>query len=408
MRLAVDLHVHSGQAGGASESMTLPTIAWVARRKGVDVIGTGDCLQPDRLREIQVTLVETGSGFLTMRLEAEEACRQTLPPRLRRPLHFVLSTEVCCAPAGTPRFGGLHHLIYFRSIESVRRFQSRVASFGDLRVGRPSLGLSSKELLALVIEHGDGCELAPAHVLSPWYSTLGSVSGGTSIRDVFGDLASRLLAVEMGATSTPLMCRRISALDACNLFCCSDAHSPGRVGREYTLLDIEPSYAALMSALRDPSSRHIRGFVKFPVEFAGYYRNYCGVCRRAFDGTICLCCGRRLTIGSHDRLETIADRRDPRIPPGAPPVRQLLPLIEWIALFMGVGEQSEGVKRFHGRLIDALGHERYILTEAPLDEICAASTLGLARVIVAQRSLPPRYGIVSPTISHSSQLSWDF
>lgn len=387
MLLAVDLHLHSRHASGVSPRMTLPNLAKQARRKGIDVLGTGDCLQAEWLGEITSSLIETGSGFLALQPEIEEASSEGLAPHLQRPVHFVLSTEVCCAPVGTPELGGLHHLIYFRSIESARRFRSRLTRFGDLQDGRPTLTLNSRELLELVIDHGDGCELAPAHVLNPWYSILGSVSGARTPGDWFGDLAPRLLAVEMGLTSTPDMGRRIAALDGHTLFCCSDAHSPEKIGREYTLVDIELNYAELMGALRGTADG-VRGFVKVPVERTRYYRNWCGSCRRSFDGTICPECGRRLAVGSRDRLEAIADRTPATASVNGPTCYQLLPLTEVIAEIMGVDHGSKAVHPHYDRLLGVLGHERYILTEATEDEIADVATREVARMIVAQRMAP--------------------
>jgi DNA helicase-2/ATP-dependent DNA helicase PcrA len=371
--------------------MTLPNVAAWAQRKGLDLLGTGDCLQEDWLREIETTLTPAEPGLWTLRSAAADAAQNAVPPRLRRPLRFVLSTEVCCAPPGTPELGGLHHLLYFPSLESVRRFRERVAPFGDLREGRPTLTLDSQQLLAVVLEQGDGCQLAPAHVFNPWYSSLGSVSGERTLAAVFGERGSQIVAAELGLTSTPPMCRRVSALDRHALFCCSDAHSLENLGRECTLLDLEPGYAELFAALRDGTRRRIRGLIKFPLERTRYYRNRCGVCRKSFDGQRCPRCGRPLAIGSRDRLETIADRSEPRLPADAPPCLQVLPLAYVLAELMGVARDSKGVRHHYDRLLAALGNERFILTEAGHEEIAAASTPQLARAVVTQRTTPPRH-----------------
>ena len=63
MQLAVDLHLHSRHAGGVSPAMTVPNIAAWAQRKGLDLLGTGDCLQADWLREIETSMVETEAGL---------------------------------------------------------------------------------------------------------------------------------------------------------------------------------------------------------------------------------------------------------------------------------------------------------------------------------------------------------
>lgn len=385
--------------------MTLVNIAAWAQRKGLDLLGTGDCLQADWLREIERSASPAEPGWLALRPEVAEAASRALPPRLRRPLRFVLSTEVCCAPPGTPELGGLHHLIYFSSLESVRRFRERVAPFGDLREGRPTLAIDSRQLLEIVLAHGDDCHLAPAHVFNPWYSSLGSVSGERTLDAVFGEHTSRLLAAEMGLTSTPPMCWRVSTLDRHALFCCSDAHSLENLGRECTLLDIEPDYAALFAALRDGTRPRTRGLIKFPIERTRYYRNRCGVCKKSFDGQRCPRCGRPLAIGSRDRLELVADRREPLVPPEAPPCQQVLPLAYVLAEQMGVARDSKSVRQHYDRLLAALGNERHILTEATEEEIAAASTPQLARAIVGQRTTPPGPRLEEPGAPADEQLS---
>jgi DNA helicase-2/ATP-dependent DNA helicase PcrA len=405
VQLAVDLHLHSRHAGGVSPAMTVPNIAAWAQRKGLDLLGTGDCLQADWLHEIERTMTEAEPGLLTLRPEIEEVAGKLLSPRLRRPLRFVLSTEVCCAPPGTPELGGLHHLIYFPSLDSAWRFRERMMLFGDLQEGRPTLAFDSRQLLAAVIAHDEGCRLAPAHVFNPWYSSLGSVSGEKTLTDVFGEYAPKVVAAEMGLTSIPPMCRRVSDLDRQALFCCSDAHSLENLGREYTLMNIVPSFTVLFDALRTGSGDRIHGFVKFPLERTRYYRNRCGVCKKSFDGKTCPRCGRPLAMGSRDRLEVIANRSKPSETSNAPPCRQLLPLSYVIAEQMGVARDSKSVRRHYARLLDALGDERRILTEATQNEIADAGTPQLARAIVAQRTSPPRQLPEKAALPHNDQLS---
>jgi PHP family Zn ribbon phosphoesterase len=270
----------------------------------------------------------------------------------------------------------------------VRRFREKVAPFSDLKDGRPTFALSSRELLSLVLAHGDGCELAPAHVLSPWFSSLGSVSGGRTLHDIFGDNVDHLLAVETGITSTPSMCRRISTLDQHALICSSDAHSPANLGREYTFLDIEPNYASLMSAVRDSTRSHQLGYVKYPSARAGYYHNYCGLCQRAQNGSTCARCGRPLTIGSRDRTEAIADRTEPLWLSQDPPFCELLPLADLISQELGCSRESDRVSRLHNRFLNEIGHERYVLVEAPMEELLHVTTPAFADAIVSQRLTP--------------------
>ncbi len=72
MRFAADLHLHSRFASGVSPAMTMENIALWAQRKGVDLLGTGDCLQADWLPGNQAHTAEAptrppGAGRLPYR-----------------------------------------------------------------------------------------------------------------------------------------------------------------------------------------------------------------------------------------------------------------------------------------------------------------------------------------------------
>jgi PHP family Zn ribbon phosphoesterase len=243
--------------------------------------------------------------------------------------------------------------------------------------------------LEAVLEYGEGSQLACAHVFNPWFSALGTVSGGRTLREVFGEQALRLLAVETGLTSTPLMCRRVSSLDRHTLFSCSDAHSLQNLGRECTLLEIEPSFNALMAAIKTGGNRKILGTLKFPVERTRYFRNRCGACKESFDGENCPVCGRPLVKGSRDRLQSVADREAPLSEPDAPPFCELLPLGHLLADLLRVGPDSKTVGAFYLRMVQNLGHERFILTEATQEDVSRVSTPQIARAVVQQRTISP-------------------
>lgn len=387
MRLAVDLHLHSRHSQAVSSAMTVENIARWAQAKGLDIVATGDALHADWLAEIEANTEEAEPGLRALRPEVAARVSADLPEKLRRPLRFVLSTEVCCAPPGTPSLGGLHHLVYFPSLEQARRFRERVRPYGDLGDGRPTLAMESWRLLDAVCAQGDDVELAPAHVFNPWYSSLGSVAGANTLAELFGEGVSRLLAVETGLTATPPMCRRVSALDRHALFSCSDAHSPAKLGRECTLLDLPaPGYAALMDALR---AGDLAGTIKYPLERTRYYLNRCAACAESFDARRCPRCGHALVQGSRDRLEQVADRDEPPTDAATPPFVQLLPLLQLLAEQIGAPPESPVVGRWRSRLLAELGHERRVLTELTEGELAAASTPALARAIVCQRTEPP-------------------
>lgn len=367
--------------------MTLESIALWAQRKGVDLLGTGDCLQPQWLAEIEAHTIEAEPGLRMLKPAFEKAVHARLPEGLRRSLRFILSTEVNCVPPGTGEMEGLHQLLYFPSLAVVREFAARLAKRGDLQDGRPTVGISARQLLRGVRDF-DRVYQAPAHVMNPWFSALGVIGGELSLDHVYGEELPRLLAVETGLTSDPAMCRQVPSLDRFGLFSCSDAHSLENLGRECTLLDVEPGYDAVMAALRAGTSDRVRGTLKIPLELTRHYLNWCSQCKTPFDAKLCLQCGRPLTMGSRDRLATLADVRPaPAWPENRPPFEALAPLAHVIAGVEQKKPDSAGVRRAAGEIVDQLGrHERFILTEATTEELVRVTRPEIAGAILAQRT----------------------
>lgn len=385
MRYAADLHLHSRYASAVSSKMTLTNIALYARRKGIDVIGTGDCLQSLWLTELEGNLVPAEVGWFALSPELERSVLGQLPASLQVPLRFVLSTEINCAPPGSGDFEGIHQLVYFPSFESVRKFQSTLARYGDLTEGRPTVRLSSAELLEIVSEQEADVRMATAHVMNPYFSSLGSQRGHHSLEEVFGKELSRLLAAETGLTSIPPMCRRVSSLDTLALFSCSDAHSLENIGRECTVLDTEPGYGPMMAALGSRSGLGVVGTLKVPIHLTRYYLNWCPRCAKSFDEVECPHGHGALATGSRDWLEQIADRSEPVFGPEPRRFQMLLPLKLLLGELCQQNWKGKEIARHYDRLLMNLGSERFILTEAGEGVIASEFTPQLASKIMLQR-----------------------
>lgn len=385
MLLAADLHLHSRYSKGVSPAMTLENIAEWSLRKGMDIVGTGDCLQPAWLAELSAHLRAAEPGMFTLRAEAEARVFARLPEALRRPLRFVLSTEVNCQPPGKGEFQGLHFLLYVSSFAQVSALQRTLAPHGDLSEGRPTLHLTPLQLLEIVLTQGDDLHVAPAHILNPWFSALGTIGGESSLAELFPDHTGHLLAVETGLTSTPPMCRRLSSLDDHALFACSDAHSLDNLGREYTLVEIEPSYEALFSALRAGRPPEVAQLIKFPLYRTRYFLKWCSRCQLTADTAPCPKCNGPMVEGSRDRLERIADRPLPGQPADGA-FQELLPLAYVVGAQTGRKPDHERVKADCRRFIDSVGSERFILTQATESALLTEIPLPIVRAILRQRS----------------------
>lgn len=407
MRYTADLHLHSRHADAVSPQMTLETFAVQARRKGIDVMGTGDCLQPEWLEELERKLVpaEEAEGWFALRPEVDGPVLDKLPSHLRRPLRFVLSTEVKAFPPGSRGLQGIHHLIYFPSFESVRRFREKLAGWGDLKAGRPDIHLTSRQILDLAAGHDERCHFAPAHVMNPYFSCLGSQMRHRSLEEVFGAGVERLFAVELGLTSIPPMVRRVGSLDELALFANSDAHSPENLGRECTLLETEPGYDALFAALREGARDRVLGCVKYSIHRTRYFLNWCAKCKSPHDTELCPQGHGRLITGSRDYLEQIASRAEAAALPHTPRFRMYVPLREFLSEFLECGETSQKVLALQEQLLRQVGHERHILTKASREELAQASSEALADAIVGQRGVDYQERIkVAPSVAAQGEL----
>src|SRR5699024_2909195 len=98
-----------------------------------------------------------------------------------------------------------------------------------------------------------------------------------------------------------------SALDRFNLVSNSDAHSPGKLGREANLLDIEMSYQGLYRAIQEGEG--LSGTIEFFPEEGKYHfdgHRKCHLClspkeAEKYEGK-CPVCGKKLTIGVDHRI----------------------------------------------------------------------------------------------------------
>ncbi len=231
----------------------------------------------------------------------------------------------------------------------------------------------------------------PAHIWTPWFAALGSQSGFDSIAECYGDLSGHIFAVETGLSSDPAMNWRVSFLDRYRLTSNSDAHSPGKLGREATFFDCAPDYFALRRALE--FGEGYSGTVEFFPEEGKYHADGHRKCGVRFGpketlaaGGRCPVCGGSLTIGVEHRVETLADRDVAVPPPTAGEVKSLVPLPEIIAEIAGTGPSSKRVAESYDQALARLGSELQILESTPVEEIEDAGSPLLAEAIARLRA----------------------
>jgi len=394
MGFHADLHVHSKYSRATSRDLDLEHLAAWACRKGIGVVATGDFTHPAWCAELKQKLVPAESGLFRLRSDIEQAIAQTLPAACRTPVRFMLEVEISTIYKKADRTRKIHHLIYAPDFETVDRMSARLGRSGNIASdGRPILGLDSRDLLEIALESGPHAYLVPAHIWTPWFATLGSQSGFDSIAECYGDLADRIFAVETGLSSDPPMNWRVSFLDRYRLTSNSDAHSPGKLGREATTFDCDLDYFAIKHALEtgcgyvgtveffpDEGKYHLDGHRKCEVRLSPKET-------LAHSGR-CPVCGEPLTIGVEHRVEVLADRSEAQAlpPPTAGTVCNLVPLPEILSELTASGATSRTVARGYDQAIAKLGPELPILQSVPVEDIARAGSSLLAEAITRLRA----------------------
>jgi DNA helicase II / ATP-dependent DNA helicase PcrA len=387
MRLVADLHIHSRYSRATSERLDFTALHRAALEKGLSLVGTGDFTHPGWLAEIREQLEPAEDGLFRLRSELRRAAEDGLPGACAGDVRFVLQVEISNIYKRDGRTRKNHNLVFLPSLDAVERFNAKLSAIGNLASdGRPILGLDARHLLEIALETDPLAFLVPAHIWTPWFSLLGSKSGFDSLEECFGDLAPHVFAAETGLSSDPPMNWRVCDLDRLTLISNSDAHSPGKLGREANLLDIELGYAPLLEALRD--KRGFLGTLEFFPEEGKYHLDGHRKCGLRLDpartrelGGVCPACGGPITVGVMSRVEELADRPAGERPAAAAAFRSLVPLDEVAGEALGVGAASGKARALVARVLAGVGPELVALETAPLEELARVGGPVLAEAV---------------------------
>ena len=399
-----DLHIHSRFSRATSRDGDAPHLDWWARRKGIGLVGTGDFTHPAWRAELHEQLEPAGEGVYT--LKEQYRLPDAQPGDAPR---FVVTGEISSIYKRHGKTRKVHNVILLPSLEAADELAARLEAIGNIRSdGRPILGLDSRDLLELTLDTCRDAEFIPAHIWTPHFSMFGAFSGFDTMEDCFDDLTPHIHAVETGLSSDPPMNWRVSALDGLTLVSNSDAHSPGKLGREANLIEGERDYPALMRAIR--TGEGFAGTIEFFPEEGKYHldghRN-CGVCltpaETAARGGLCPVCGKKLTIGVEHRVEELADRPAGFRPADAKPFESLAPLPEAIAASTGASPAAKKTTQLYEKMLAELGDEFTILRQTPIADIgavagpCVAEGIRRLRAGEVQRraGFDGEYGTIS-------------
>ncbi len=357
MIINADLHIHSHYSAATSPRMDLPTLATEALRKGIRLLGTGDCLHPRWLQGIRE--LEERNGIFYFKPEDEGTTHTNT--------NFVLTVEV----EDKKR---VHHLLIVPSIskaeelyESFRKYSKDIDSDG-----RPSLRLSGAE----IAEYAKDAEalIGPCHAFTPWTALY---AYHDSLKACYGDMAEYISFVELGLSADSSYADRIGELHDLTFLTNSDAHSPYpiRLAREFNRFHVEDmSFEELKAAIKRERGRKPVLNVGFPPQEGKYNESACIRCYTHYSLTEAITrrwrceCGGLIKKGVRDRVNELADC-DGTHPEHRPPYLHLIPLAEVTGLALHRSPSSKAVQKIWEALLAEFDDEVTVLIDAPIDSI---------------------------------------
>jgi len=317
--------------------MNLTNMFLWGRMKGLNLLSVSDFTHPIWLREAKAQLAEVNSGIY--KLKNEKDLIRELPLATQKEdlsTYFMLSTEVSSIYSEGGAVRRIHNLIFAPNLEVVDKINKEFLKrgFNLSSDGRPILGISSVNLMELLLSIDNKIAIIPCHIWTPWFSLYGSKSGYDRIEDCFGKYAKRIFAVETGLSSDPTMNWRINELENRSIVSFSDAHSMQKMGREATILhkvqketsnfklqtskikESDINYDNIMNALVPGRERVFKiGYTIefYPEEGKYHYTGHrnCNIVQTPAEtkknGTVCPVCGSGLTVGVMHRVEDLAN-----------------------------------------------------------------------------------------------------
>ena len=368
----VDLHVHIGRSSsgritkrGTSNKLTFSNIAYEAyHRKGIQVIGVVDCVSPWIIRDIEELL---NAGELHEIPEGGLVYRDNLV--------ILLGSEI---ETREKEGGSAHSLMFFSKFSQVKEF-CRIMDkhMTNLEYNSTVSRLSGQELFDIV----DSLEgiFIPAHVFTPYKGFYGSCTD--RLHKIFNQSSiEKIPSIELGLSAETSMASQISELDSKTFISNSDAHSLGKMGREYNIMLLkELNFNEVVKALRNQDGRKIVANYGLNPKLGKYHRTFCLKCEEITElpPPITECPNdpkHRVVMGVKDRLVVIRDRKEP-FDDNRPPYYYQVPL-EFIP---GVGPKTID------KLIEAFGNEMNILHRATQEDISKVVSQDIAHMIVQAR-----------------------
>ncbi|MFH0779238.1 MAG: endonuclease Q family protein [Parcubacteria group bacterium] len=394
MKVIADLHIHSKYSRATSPQMEVKTLDLWAKKKGIDILATGDFTHAKYLKELKDNLFEDGSGLLKLKAQSSKS---KINLKLKdQSTKFILSGEIACIYKDKGKTRRVHILILAPDFATVEKINSVLEKYDcNLKSdGRPIIGMSAKKLAEICFEANEKTLVIPAHAWTPWFAIFGSKSGYDSIEECYEELSDRIYAIETGLSSDPAMNWRCSMLDNIALISNSDSHSPANIGREANVFDLnELSYDEIYNVIKNKDAKKFLYTVEFYPEEGMYHLDGHRLCQFSCSSEdsikkykkICPVCKKPLVLGVDHRVAELADREIGFRPANAIPFKNLVPLQEIIAECLQRGKGTKGVQTFYETMLKNGKSEFNILLNLDRKQIEIISNDLIAEAIVRVR-----------------------
>ncbi|MFW9940010.1 MAG: endonuclease Q family protein [Candidatus Thorarchaeota archaeon] len=350
MQKICDLHIHSKYSRGASKNINIFKIALNSEKKGLDIIGTGDCLHPSWLYNLKNSLIEYSDGVYY------------LPKRPN--VYFILQTEVELIWKYNSHLKKIHFLILFPNFEKVEESAEFLSKFSNLmEEGRPKIYNSAEYLIYGLKTIDFGIEIIPAHIFTPFFGIYGEKSRFKNMKEALGEGFSLIHAVETGLSADPFMIRCISELNRFTITSNSDCHSTlfHRLGRESSLYYFNKlDYRNIIESIR--KNKVIKTYEFKPSAGKYYYdghrkerheNNLAYFCSPKLNLVNCPHCNKKLTKGVLSRVLKLGDQKSPK----EINFQYIVPLLSLISVVLGGTEYDKKNLSVYNMLISNNGSE---------------------------------------------------
>ncbi|WP_353856519.1 TIGR00375 family protein [Bacillus sp. Bos-x628] len=313
-----DIHIHIGRTrtGRAvkitgARSLTIDQILIEASQsKGMGMIGVIDAQSPEVLEELIDGVKEGRYSELD---DGGLSFGQTV---------LLLGSELEINDGYSN--GPIHVLAFMPTLIKMSEFSAWLAlHMKNVHLSSQRLYVDGRTLQHKVKELGG--LFIPAHIFTPHKSLYGK-GVKASLTEVFDP--NFIDAVELGLSCDTSMASQLSELNRYPFLTNSDAHSLGKIAREYTkILMDHASFREFALALQGKDGRKITGNYGLAPQLGKYYHTTCEKCgvRPNENDHVCQACGHtRFIKGVSERLKELADQESDK--GKRPPYVHQLPL----------------------------------------------------------------------------------